>query len=90
MRKIFTLHTDNGHGWLRVTIAEITMLRFHVNDFSRYSYRKNDDLYLEEDCDAGKFLTAYQRMYNLQPTIHVENYNGSSPIRRYRRIKETA
>jgi hypothetical protein len=89
MRKTFTLHTDNGHGWLRVTIAEITMLRFHINDFSRYSYRKNDDLFLEEDCDAGKFLNAFQAMYG-EPHINVENYNGSSPIRRYRRIKEEA
>lgn len=90
MRKIFTMHTDNGHGWLRVTVTEITLLRFYVNDFSRYSYRKLDDLYLEEDCDAGRFLTAYQRMYNMMPVILNEHFDGNSPIRNYRRIRETA
>jgi hypothetical protein len=90
MRKIFTFHADNGHAWLRVTSSEALDVGLVAKSFSRYSYVKGNDFYLEEDCDAGLFMNAYQRKYGTLPELHCENYNGSSPIRNYRRIKESA
>jgi hypothetical protein len=81
------MHTDDGHGWLRVTIGEVTMLGFNVTDFSKYSYRRGEDLYLEEDCDASRFVVAYRRRYGNDPEIGCNHFNGSSPIRHYARIK---
>lgn len=44
---------DAGHSWLRVPLAEIEGLLF-----SDYSYADNKFAYLEEDCDAPKFMEA--------------------------------
>jgi hypothetical protein len=37
------------------------------SDFSSYSYRNNDDLYLEEDADATKFIVAYRQATGNDP-----------------------
>lgn len=86
MRTVYTIHADSGHGWLRVTIGEVTQLGFNVSDFSRYSYRKGNDLFLEEDCDMAKFMIAYSRRFGQMPTLEDDYIDGDSPIRRYARI----
>jgi hypothetical protein len=60
MKKILNFHSDSGHGWLEVTLTQINDVGFKPSDFSFYSYRKNTKFYLEEDCDAFKFLNAYK------------------------------
>jgi hypothetical protein len=44
---------DPGHSWLRVPLAEIEGMLF-----SDYSYADGKFAYLEEDCDAPKFMEA--------------------------------
>jgi hypothetical protein len=44
---------DPGHSWLRVPLAEIEGMTF-----SDYSYADHRFAYLEEDCDAPKFMEA--------------------------------
>lgn len=56
----FTFIRDPGHGWLRVPHEVIRSMGFKASRFSRYSYVDDDYMYLEEDCDAGIFLQAYQ------------------------------
>lgn len=48
---------DPGHGWLAVPVSELVELKL-VDSISRYSYLKGTIAYLEEDCDAMKFIHA--------------------------------
>ena len=59
MRSSFEFITDPGHGWLKVTVQDLAALKLSPTDFSVYSYRNKDALYLEEDCDAGIFANAW-------------------------------
>ncbi len=52
-----TFYTDPGHGWLEVPVQLLKDLRVEY-DISQYSYRAGSLAYLEEDCDAGRFLEA--------------------------------
>lgn len=57
---LFTLHTDPGHGWLEVDLHNMRASGLNPRDFSKYSYRQRNTFYLEEDCDASKFVAAWQ------------------------------
>ena len=46
MKETYTFYSDAGHGWLKVSIYEAKELDIKI---SKYSYRKNHTLYLEED-----------------------------------------
>src|SRR5208283_3098652 len=52
-----TFHTDAGHGWLQVPRKALFDLGIAAS-ISRYSYVKGDFAFLEEDCDAPKYLAA--------------------------------
>jgi hypothetical protein len=56
MKTVFTFHTDPGHGWLETSVSAVESVGLKVSDFSGYSYRKGNRLYLEEDCDAPTLL----------------------------------
>ncbi|MBT5122824.1 MAG: hypothetical protein HOM38_08890 [Euryarchaeota archaeon] len=55
MKKVF--HSDAGHGWLAVKMDELKMMGIE-SDISEHSYVKGKTVYLEEDCDAMKFINA--------------------------------
>ena len=55
--KRFTFISDPGHGWLKVSRADLIAAGVDLL-ISRYSYQRGDTVWLEEDCDAGIFLTA--------------------------------
>ena len=81
MKKVF--HSDPGHGWLAVKLNEIKMLGIE-NEISNFSYVKGKTAYLEEDCDATKFINAAKAK-----GITIEIRNGpqreaSSPIRYFK------
>lgn len=50
--------SDPGHGWLEVPLYAMRQCGLNPTDFSRYSYRQRNTFYLEEDCDAPKFINA--------------------------------
>ena len=50
-------HTDPAHGWLEVNRADLDLLNI-AHKISRYSYQKDDRVYLEEDSDAAHYLRA--------------------------------
>ena len=56
---MYVFENDPGHGWLGVPVNEINDLGI-ANDISHYSYfdQKNGIVWLEEDCDAARFLIA--------------------------------
>lgn len=78
--KVF--HSDPGHAWLAVKLSEIKMLGIE-HDISSFSYVKGKTAYLEEDCDAGKFIEAMK-----SKGIDVEVKQGAvrdrSPIRYFK------
>ena len=81
--KTFTFYTDPGHGWLKVSLSNLASLGFLPSDFSRYSYKKNDNLYLEEDCDAAKFVLAYKTKHGVSLKHKESHTDRQSRIRSY-------
>ena len=83
--KHWTFHTDPGHGWLQVKAEDVENLG--VSDqISRYSYRNEDDVYLEEDCDAGLFIEEYLRQTGMKrdelgASIKSKAWNDDAPCR---------
>ena len=65
----FTFHYDPGHGWLEVTQGDLDAIGMGRTDFSRYSYSDGRRYFLEEDCDCGKFIDAYQNRFDHSPHI---------------------
>ena len=63
----FKFYNDPGHGWIEVQWTDLKALNLNPTDFSRYSYRKGNTFYLEEDCDASKFVEAYQAKHGCAP-----------------------
>lgn len=57
MNKHLMFHADPSHGWLEVDRADLDALNI-AHKISRYSYQKNDRVFLEEDCDAPHYLCA--------------------------------
>ena len=55
----YNFYADPGHGWLKVKRSELVKLGI-ADKISCYSYQRNDDVYLEEDCDFSKFEQAKQ------------------------------
>ena len=82
MTKTYTFYTDPGHGWLCAPLQEVRKSKISV---SRYSYMRDGNAFLEEDCDAPKFLQ-YLQNNDIQYKIVENNTNNESPIRSYKRF----
>ena len=84
----YSWHTDPSHGWLEVSAAAVHAVDLHpALAFSQYSYHKGNTLYLEEDCDAGVFINAFEAKYGKRPTMDEKDQsNGDSFIRGLPRI----
>lgn len=54
---LYTFITDPGHAWLEVPLSDLKKYDI-IKDISTYSYMTQTDAYLEEDCDARKFIIA--------------------------------
>ena len=76
-----TFYSDPGHSWLCVKLYELEELGIH-NKISSWSYRNNGFAYLEEDCDAGVYINAINKLgYTVE---FVEKHTDQeSPIRSY-------
>jgi len=89
MRK-FKFHFDAGHGWLQVHLTDLYDIDLTPEDFTRFSYRNGDWLYLEEDIDAITFIRQWERQHDgfLRIVDHIDDgYN--SPIRNFERLPYT-
>lgn len=76
------MHSDPGHAWLAVKLSELDMLDIR-SEISVYSYVKGKTAYLEEDCDAGKFVTAMQAK-GIQVEVKQGARRERSPIRYFK------
>ena len=81
--KVYVFHTDPGHGWLAVKKRELNALG--VTGISHHSYVKGNTVYLEEDCDAPKFINAYKAKYGHEPFFAYRHTEKRSHIRSYDR-----
>lgn len=87
MRK-FKFHYDAGHGWLQVHLNDLQDIGLAPADFTRFSYRNGDWLYLEEDLDAGTFIREWERKFDEFRVHHIDDgYN--SPIRNFERLPDS-
>jgi hypothetical protein len=77
----FTFHSDPSHGWLEVDWTDLKRLGLNPTDFSRYSYRNGNTFYLEEDCDAPKFIAAYETKHGRNSFRFEEPFEESHFIR---------
>lgn len=85
----FTLYYDAGHGWLAVTEALAATIGLTEGDFSAYSYREGDTLYLEEDLDASVFVRAWEAARG-EILIHAVDHGRYSPIRNMAAVRSRA
>lgn len=67
--KKFTVFSDPGHAWAKVSLADLNDVGLSFQQISGYSYFKGSDLYLEEDRDLGLFVSAYRAKYGQHPTF---------------------
>lgn len=74
----FTFYSDPGHGWLAVPLELVRELRLAV---SNYSYIDAVFYYLEEDCDAARFVDSYTSRFGVRPEFVEEHTNRDSFVR---------
>lgn len=74
-------YQDPGHGWIRVPKKKLEKLGIQ-DKVSRCSYMKGASAYLEEDCDAPKFIKALEAHGETYETIE-HTTNQESRIRGY-------
>lgn len=78
--------TDSGHAWLAVPLDSCRNL-----EISEYSYvdRKAGQAYLEEDCDAGVWITAKGFGRDVVRSWPTDIHNGYCWVRNLPRMKGT-
>lgn len=74
-------YSDPGHGWLKCKRKLLVDLGI-ADKISRFSYQRNDDVFLEEDCDVSLFMKAMESR-GVQVTFKHHSTNKSSRIRSY-------
>lgn len=81
MQNVFDVYNDPGHAWAKVPARVLAELDFAPWDFTGYSYVGRDCLYLEEDCDLGRFVVRYREVNGRDPLWREHYSNRSSRIR---------
>ena len=75
-------YSDPGHGWLKCKRKLLVDLGI-ADKISYFSYQRNDDVFLEEDCDVSVFMDA-MRARGVEVKFRHYSSNKSSRIRNYR------
>jgi hypothetical protein len=86
MNKTYIIHSDPGHAWIAVKRAELISLGI-LDQVTRFSYQHGKTVYLEEDIDAGLFISAYEAQHGVRPSQRV-SYQDYSPVRSYEGFHE--
>jgi hypothetical protein len=81
MKTKYDFYADPGHGWMKVSLNELQELGL-IEKITSYSYMRNNDVFLEEDCDLSLFIKEKQNLgIKIQFKDHVSR--RSSKIRNY-------
>ena len=88
MSKTITLQmfSDPGHGWVRFPKARLQRLGI-ADKISTYSYERNGQAFLEEDCDLTVLITALKSQGYTDIKFKGGTSNRSSKIRSYCRYQ---
>jgi hypothetical protein len=79
---------DAAHGWYEVGFSVLQDMGI-AHKITRYSYRKGDMAYLEEDCDATLFFDKAKELgYNVK-VDEEDIYSEDSIVRTYWPYKTT-
>jgi len=79
--KLFHVYTDPGHGWLKATMQ--ILREFGVSEkISSCSYRRGNNVWLEEDCDAPLLINAMKKQ-GIDVKFADHHRDSESPIRDY-------
>jgi hypothetical protein len=84
--KTFKFYHDAGHGWLCVPRTLIQFLGLS-SEITEYSYFDQENIYLEEDYDAGLFDQAMKEKLPFHKYDTVAIYHDHSPIRNKARTR---
>jgi hypothetical protein len=77
-------HADPAHGWAEIPLDLIQELGIS-GQISRYSYRRGENAYLEEDCDLALFMRgAESKGWIIKFIEHHSNHD--SVVRSYQRF----
>jgi hypothetical protein len=71
---------DPGHGWIAADLTRLQSLGI-ADTITPYSYRDNDLIWLEEDCDAPRYLRALSAA-GIPYTLRETHTRGDAWIRR--------
>jgi hypothetical protein len=82
---VFNFHSDAGHGWLAVKLCLVRELGL-IGQISQYSYMQGKTAYLEEDCDATRFVNAFAAKFGFAPKIKDLESKDRSAIRSFKRF----
>jgi len=83
---VFIYMMDAGHGWRLVSEKDAESIGFTADSFSEYSYRSKEGVFaLEEDCDAPKFIGAWEAIHGKADII--EKHYEDAVVRKWPRIK---
>jgi len=80
----YDFYSDPGHGWLAVKYDELVELGI-ADKISGYSYKRGNDVYLEEDCDMAIFMQAMEAKGVQIKLAFVNERDNDSFIRSLRR-----
>jgi len=80
--KTYIFHTDPGHGWLAVPFKDLYALGIE-DKISGCSYVKGKTAYLEEDCDAPRFIKA-AKIKGIDIEVREGPQRDRSPIRSFK------
>lgn len=78
---IIHVYSDPGHGWARVKRSLINELGI-ADKISCFSYQRGKFVYLEEDVDAGVFVSALKSA-GIEYSVKEHTTNNESAIRSY-------
>jgi|TARA_B110000240_G_C13360531_1_gene393751 hypothetical protein len=78
-------HSDSGHGWVAVKLAELKMLGIE-SKITEYSFVKGKTVYLEEDQDARTFFDAMKNK-GIEVSVRQGPPRDRSPIRSFKRYE---
>ena len=78
-------HSDAGHGWLAVKLADLKMLGIEA-DITDFSYVKGKTAYLEEDKDANTYIRAMKAKV-IDVVVRQGPPRDRSPIRSFKRYE---
>ena len=80
----FDFYSDPGHGWVKVSFARLLAVLGPGwrSAFSSCSFERGEHAYLEEDCDAPRFVKACQAI-GVEPKWRMRYSERESRIRNY-------